>query len=269
MQISILLIINIKHMKTYTLITGASQGFGKSLAIEYAKNETNLVLVALPNSGLNTLSEFLKTNFKIDVLFFEMDLSSKSNCMRLYQAIKEQGISIKYLINNAGMLSKGLFEDMNEAYFLAQIKVNVATPTLLTKLFIDDFKKNAPSGILNVSSMASFFHLPKKQVYGATKAYLLSFSKSLRKELKPYNISVSIVCPGGMNTTTGLCIQNRQLGWISRQSIMNPEDVARITIEKFNKGKEVIIPGALNKIVMFLESVLPKVIINRLTCKPI
>ncbi|MFG6686298.1 SDR family NAD(P)-dependent oxidoreductase [Mariniflexile sp. HNIBRBA6329] len=256
-------------MKNFTLITGASQGFGKSLAIEYAKKEMNLVLVALPNSGLYALSEFLKSNFQIDVLFFEMDLSSKTNCMRLYRAIKEKGISIKYLINNAGMLSKGLFENMNEDYFLAQINVNVATPTLLTKLFMDDFKENAPSGILNVSSMASFFHLPKKQVYGGTKAYLLSFSKSLRKELKPHRISVSIVCPGGMNTTIGLCVQNRKLDWVSRQSIMNPEDVAKITITEFEKGKEVIIPGSVNKTFMFLDAILPTAIKSRLTSNAI
>ena len=120
-------------MKTHTLITGASQGFGKALAIEYAKKKVNLVLVSLPNSGLPALSNFLKLNFKIDVLYFEMDLSSKENCMNLYRAVKSKNISIKYLINNAGMLSKGLFENMNEDYFLAQINVNVTTPTLLTK----------------------------------------------------------------------------------------------------------------------------------------
>lgn len=252
-------------MNAYTLITGASQGFGKALAIEYAKKGMNLVLVALPNSGLDTLSIFLKSNFQADVLFFEMDLSLKENCMRLYRAVKDEGISIKYLINNAGMLSKGLFENMSEDYFLTQINVNVVTPTLLTKLFMDDFKNNAPSGILNVSSMASFFHLPKKQVYGGTKAYLLSFSKSLRKELKPYNISVSIVCPGGMNTKTSLCMQNRKLSWVSRQSIMDPEDVAKITIVQFEKGKEVIIPGGVNKTFMLLDALLPAAIKNRLT----
>jgi short-subunit dehydrogenase len=256
-------------MKEYTLITGASQGFGKSLAIQYAKQNMDLVLVALPNSGLKSLSKFLKSNFNIKVLYYEMDLSSKENCMNLYRALRNENVTIKYLINNAGMPSKGLFEEMHEDYFLSQINVNVATPTLLTKLFMDDFKLNKPSGILNVSSMASFFHLPKKQVYGGTKAYLLSFSKSLRKELKPFNISVSIVCPGGMNTTNSLCIQNRKLGWISRQSIMNPEDVAKITIEQFKKGKEVIIPGSVNKTFMFLNSLLPTVIKNRLTSNAI
>jgi short-subunit dehydrogenase len=256
-------------MKTYTLITGAGTGFGKALSIECAKKGMNLILASLPNSGLKELGTFLISNFEIDVLIFEMDLSSKENCLLLSEKIKKSNASVQYLINNAGMLSNGLFETLDEDYFLKQIKVNVATPTLLTKLFINDFKENAPSGILNVSSMASFFHLPKKQVYGGTKAYLLSFSKSLRKELKPYGISVSIVCPGGMNTTTGLCMQNRKLDWISRQSIMDPEDVAKITIEQFEKGKEVIIPGGINKTFMLLDSLLPTAIKNRLTSNAI
>ncbi|GAA4268212.1 SDR family NAD(P)-dependent oxidoreductase [Hyunsoonleella aestuarii] len=256
-------------MKTYTLITGASKGFGRALALECAKKNMNLVLVALPNSGLEVLSEFLTNNFGIDVLFFEMDLSSKENCIHLYQEVKRRGASIKYLINNAGMLSNGLFEDMNADYFLTQININVSTPTLLTKLFIDDFKAYTPSGILNVSSMASFFHLPKKQVYSGTKAYLLSFSKSLRKELKKYGISVSIVCPGGMNTTARLCIQNRRLGWISRKSILNPEDAAKETLQDFFRGKEVIIPGFMNKVFMFLDSILPVGIKNKLTSNAI
>lgn len=252
-------------MKTFTLITGASTGFGKALAIECAQNRMNLILVSLPNSGLTELGTFLISNFNIDVMMFEMDLSLKENCHYLHQVVKSNNASVKYLINNAGMLSNGLFENLNEDYFLTQINVNVATPTLLTKLFIDDFKENTPSGILNVSSMASFFHLPKKQVYGGTKAYLLSFSKSLRKELKDYGISVSIVCPGGMNTTSGLCLQNRKLDWISRQSILNPEVAAKETLQHFFKGKEVIIPGMVNKIFMFLDAFLPSFIKNRMT----
>ncbi|WP_298237847.1 SDR family NAD(P)-dependent oxidoreductase [uncultured Algibacter sp.] len=256
-------------MKSYTLITGASTGFGKALAIECAQKKMNLILVSLPNSGLVELGSFLKSNFKINVLTFEIDLSTKENCHLLYNEVKKSKGSVKYLINNAGVLSNGLFENLSEDYFLTQIDVNITAPTLLTKLFIDDFKTNSPSGILNVSSMASFFHLPKKQVYSGTKAYLLSFSKSLRKELKKYGIWVSIVCPGGMNTTTGLCLQNRKLGWASRQSILNPEDAARETLKKFFKQKELIIPGTINKLFMFLDSVLPTSIKNKLTNRAI
>lgn len=256
-------------MKPYTLITGASTGFGKALAIECAKNKVNLILVALPKSGLLELGDFLRQNFKIEVLTFEINLSTKENCHVLYDDIKNCQVSVNYLINNAGMLSNGLFENLKEDYFLAQINVNVTAPTLLIKLFMEDFKSNSPSGILNVSSMASFFYLPKKQVYGGTKAYLLSFSKSLRKELRPYNITVSTVCPGGMNTTTSLCHQNRKLGWISRNSVLNPEAAAKETLRSFYGGQEVIIPGKVNKLFMFLDAVLPSAIKNRMTANSI
>lgn len=254
-------------MKTYTLITGASQGFGKALAIECALRRMNLVLVSLPNSGQNELRDFLRNNFDVDVFSIETDLSCEKNCIKLFEEVNNRNLSIKYLINNAGVLSQGLFEDLPEGYFIKQINVNVMAPTILTKLFLEHFKRNSPSGILNVSSMASFFNLPKKQVYSGTKAYLLSFSKCLQKELRPYNIWISTVCPGGMNTTTQLCLQNRKLGWLPQKSILNPEIAARKTLKKFLHKKEVIIPGLLNGICLYLNYLLPSFIKNKLTRK--
>ena len=76
---------------------------------------------------------------------------------------------------------------------------------------------------------------------------------------------MSIVCPGGMNTTTKLCIQNRKLNWISRTSVMDPECVAKTTMNHFLNKKELIIPGFMNRVFMFLDAILPSVLKNRLT----
>ena len=254
-------------MKTnyFTLITGASQGFGKAMAIECAKRDMNLVLVSLPNTGLNELADVLENIYKVSVFSIELDLSTSENCVSLFELVKKEKISIRYFINNAGVLSKGLFKDLDTKYILCQISLNVCTPTLLIKLFLNDLKENAPSGILNVGSMASFFYLPKKQVYGGTKAYLLSFSRSLRRELQRDNISVSIVCPGGMNTTAALTYQNRTGSWGSRMSIMDPEDAAILAIDGMLRGKEVIVPGILNRFFMFLNSILPKPVKDKIT----
>lgn len=244
--------------KYYTLITGASKGFGKALAIECAKRKMNTVLVSLPNTGLNELADILKRTYNVSVLPIEMDLSTTENCHSLFEYVDKEQIAIKYFINNAGLLSRGLLKDLDIDYILMQIKLNVYTPTILIKLFLNNLKQNAPSGIMNVGSMAGYFSLPKKQVYGGTKAYLLSFSKSLRMELKSDNISVSIVCPGGLNTTPSLTYQNRTGSWISRLSIMNPEDAAKLAIDGMLKGKEEIVPGIVNKFYMLLNSILPK-----------
>ena len=242
----------------YTLITGASQGFGKSMALEFAKREMNLVLVSLPNSGLWELSDFIRKQFNVEVLCLELDLCMKDSCYIIQDFIEDNNLSIKYLVNNAGILSRGFFDEMDDSFIIKQIEVNVLAPTLLTKLLLDNLKKSSPSAILNISSLAAFFPLQKKQVYCGTKSYLLSFSKSLRKELKKDNISVTAICPGGLNTTTRLCYQNRIVGWITRESVLNPEAAAKIAIDGMMHKKMVIVPGFVNKCFMLLDKLLPE-----------
>lgn len=245
-------------MRKYTLITGASQGFGKALALECAKRQMDLILVSLPHSGLKEVSEFLIDTYHVDVQPFEVDLSKPEQILQMHREIRKRSLKVQFLINNAGVLSKGLFKDLEWSYFEEQIQVNVMAPTLLTKLLLEDLKECAPSGVLNVGSLASFFFLPGKSVYGATKAYLLSFSQSLYQELKEMGVSVSIICPGGMNTNPALSYQNSHADWITRRSIQEPEEVARIAISKMLHRKERIIPSRLCRTFMLLNSVMPK-----------
>ncbi len=257
-------------MKTqFTLITGASKGSGKSMSLEFAKRDMNLVLIALPNSGLIELSRFIETNFGVKVYYLEKDLSKINSYYEIHEFVERYKIKIKYLINNAGILSRGLFTDLDDQFIIDQIEVNVLAPTVLIKLLLPNLKENAPSGILNVSSMAGFFSLPKKQVYGGTKAYLVSFSKSLRKELKSDKITVTTVCPGGMNTTTKLCYQNRILGFMARESTLTPELAAKCAIDSMLKGKKLVIPGFINKCFMALDKLLPEFIEDKLTSSEI
>ena len=253
----------------YTLITGASQGLGKAMAIEMAKQHNNLILVSLPHSGQEELSDFLKTNFQIDVHHQELDLSNTSNYLKIADYINENNLQLKYLINNAGILSRGSFDSLSSEFMLKQIEVNVIAPTLLIKLFLKNLQNNSPSGILNVSSLASYFPLIHKQVYCGTKAYLLSFSKALRKELKKDQISVTTVCPGGLNTTTRLCYQNRILGWIARASVLTPEEAAKKAINGMIHKEEVVIPGFINKCLLLIDKILPQFIKDFITSREI
>ena len=152
------------------------KGFGKAMALEFANRKMNLILVSLPNSGLGGLADFIRKQFHVQVLSQELDLSKKDSCYIIVDFVKENDIQVKYLVNNAGILSRGFFEGLDDAFILKQIEVNVIAPTLLIKLLLSNLKKSSPSAILNISSMAAFFPLQKKQVYGATKAYLVSFS---------------------------------------------------------------------------------------------
>src|SRR5215204_787570 len=251
-------------VRNYTVITGASQGFGKSLAIECASRQMNLVLVALPGADLYFLSDFIRRNYAVDVISVEKDLSSEEECVALFEFISSSSLSVNMLINNAGIGSTMPFEEGSIYFYQQQIKVNVLATTLITRLFLGLMRKHKCSYILNVGSLSSFFFLPGKEVYSGTKAFIYSFTKSLRREVRSSGIKVSLVCPGGMNTNLSLTLFNKRGSYLSRLSIMNPEDVAPLAIEGLLQGKEIIIPGKVNRMFLFLNNILPARIKNRL-----
>lgn len=244
--------------ETFTLITGASTGFGRSLALECARRGQNLVLVSLPGKELLFLADFIRKNYSVTVFHFEKDLSVEKNCIELHGQIKRTGIAINILINNAGIGGTDYFEEKELSFYRRQLQVNVMAPTFITYLFLDDLKKNGPSFILNVSSLAGFFCLPKKQVYAGSKSFLLSFSGCLWYELKKHNISVSVVCPGAMNTTAELTYQNKKASHLLKWSVMNPEQVAGIALKKMLQRKKVIVPGFWNNVIRILDRILPE-----------
>lgn len=250
----------------YTFITGASEGLGKFLALDCARRQRNLVLTALPGSGLRKLAAYITRHYGVQVVYIEKDLSTEKSCYEVVAAIREKGLCINCLINNAGIGGSFGFDEKDVPFYNRQIAVNVVAPTLLARLLVADLRRHAPSHILNISSLAGFFALPNKQVYGATKAYLFRFSKSLRTELKQDNIHVSVLCPGGMDTRWELLMEHRtRSNWLCRQSIMHPAKVASIAMESLLQNKAVIIPGAWNRVFLLWNRIFPGWLKNRLT----
>ena len=245
------------HNPYYTLITGASEGFGKALAIECAHRKMNLILVALPGSALYDVAEEIKYKHEVEVLCIEKDLCKENSCVEVYNEVQALGLRVNMLFNNAGIGSTSLFEDGTIQMYETQIKLNVLATTLLTRLFVGMLKENSPSYILNVGSLACYFPLPKKHVYGATKSFIYYFSKSLRSELKHDHVYVSVLCPGGMKTNKAVTFMIQTGNCFSRLSSMNPEHVVPAAIEGLFNKKEVIIPGRLNKCFLWLDKLLP------------
>jgi len=246
--------------RKFTLITGASEGFGKALAIECASRKINLVLVALPGPELNNLADFIKGNFGVAVYTIEKDLTNEDNCMNVYNEVLQLQLPVNTLINNAGLGSTMLFSEGSISFYQKQIKLNIQATTMLTHLFMDMLKKNGPSYILNVGSLSSYFYLPKKQVYGASKSFIYCFSKCLRRELNESEVSVSVICPGSMNTNIPITQLLKTSGWLSRTAVMNPEDVAPIAIDGLLNRKEVIVPGKMNNLFLLMNKILPSAI---------
>ena len=128
--------------KYFSLVTGASKGLGRAISLELAKRGMNLVLVALPNSRLKELTVFIKKNFNVEVFYLEVDLSISKNYYIISDYIRKNDIHLKYLVNNAGILSRGLFDDLDDRFILDQIEVNISAPSILTKLLLRNLKEN-------------------------------------------------------------------------------------------------------------------------------
>jgi short-subunit dehydrogenase len=239
------------------IITGASEGLGKSFAIELAKRRINLLLVALPGSGLGELAAYLRKNFDIRADHLEMDLTNVENYPNIFAYLNDSNITANLLINNAGFGNWSWFEDKGIGFYKTQIELNVITPVLLTRLFLEQADEQVKSYILNVGSLGGLFVVPKKQVYGATKSFIRYFTKCLQLELSGSNVSISLLSPGGINTKPELLVLNNQLKGISRASILEAEDVARVAIDGLLKGKKEIVPGWLNQLMVLLNGILP------------
>jgi uncharacterized protein len=254
--------------KPLALITGASEGLGKYLALECAQRNINLVLVALPGSKLHNLAHYITYNYGVQVWAFEKDLCAEGSCTEIYDAVKAQGLTISMLINNAGMGCTKYFDECDMTLYDQMIYLNIMTTTTLTHLFLNDLKQSNPAFLLNVGSLAGLMPTDRKSVYSSSKAYVITFSKILRSELKQHNVSVSVLCPGGMNTSWQRTVQHRIVGaWLFRNSILDPCDVARITLTQLLAGKAMIIPGWWNQFFLACNRALPKWFINHYTSK--
>lgn len=241
----------------YSLITGASLGLGKALAWECARRNMNLILVALPQSGLLELATELRLRFGILVETIETDLCRLESCEEVLRFVKTEDLQVNALINNLGGGSTEPFASGNLQQYENQIELNVLLTVRLSSLFIDVLRKQNPAYILNVGSLAAYFTVPQKGVYSASKSFILSFSKTLREELREEGISVSVVCPSGMPTNT-LSVQLIKSGsLVTRVSCMIPEDVARVAIDGMLARKRVIIPGTVNRIFLAVDKILP------------
>ncbi len=246
-------------MKTnpeYTLITGASLGLGREFAIACAKRNMNLILISLPDEKLPVLAEYIAFRYKVKVVYFELDLTKKESLLRLHNLISHK-YPVNMIINNAGFGGSRLFECSPLEYLDNMIQLNIRALSLLTRLMIENLKRQPRAWIMNISSMAAFSPMPFKTLYPASKAFVYYFSRGLAEELKDTRISVSVVHPGPMMTNDEVCSRIRKHGFSGRLCLLSTESIADFSIGEMLKGKKVIIPGFLNKINRILLKLVP------------
>jgi len=240
----------------YTLITGASSGLGKEMAIECAERGMNLILVALPGRNLDVLCDVLEEEYGIIARYYERDLTNREAIMTLTEEVL-QHYRINFLINNAGIGGTCPFEESTVDYIEQIIQLNITAVSMLSRLLVPELQKHPKSYILNVSSMAAFAHMPFKTVYPASKAFVSSFSRSLAEELKETSVKVGVLHPGPMLTNPDVIVRIIKLGATGKRGLFPARELARIGIDGVRKGKSIMVPGMANKLNRFLLATLP------------
>lgn len=245
----------------WILITGASGGLGRSIALYLAKNEkANLVISARRIEQLQQLKEEIETYSNSKVIFIQTDLSKRDDVEKLFhEAVKVADIDA--IINNAGITYYGLTDINRFETFETIIDVNLKALMWLTLRFLEYFKEKGKGAILNITSEAGLIPTPYQTVYSASKHAAQVFTEALRAENRKNGIIISSFAPGGiateMLTKSGL---DKKHGMDSPFN-MNPDVVARLAVKSFKKKKFISVPGFINKMTVCLARFLPRKVI--------
>lgn len=242
--------------KPVTVITGASSGIGSALARVFAAHGHEVALVARREKELVLLATELDAAYGRKPHVILVDLQRSDAPARIAHELLGRGLEPAIVVNNAGFGLHGPAVELDRAEQLAMIDLNVRALTDLSLRWMDGIVKHK-GGILNVASVAGFFPAPGMAVYYATKAYVLSFSEALSREVAPLGVRVTVLCPGPVKTEfqlrAGVTTKppSRFLG-------RTPEEVAEAGYAGFMSGERLVIPGFGNKLMSFLPRLLPR-----------
>ena len=219
------------------LITGSSEGIGRSFAEIYAKNGHDLVLVARNKIKLEEFAQELTEKYAVKVAVFAADLIPVDAAQKLFAAIALKEIKIDILVNNAGMMQ------------VEKLQLNIQSLVNMTQQFIHPMMSRGQGKIVNVGSIASFMPTPNFAAYGASKAFVLSFSEGIAEELRGTGVSVTCVCPG-MTETKMLSHADGLEKFIPKFLKADPMELAAQAYKASMKGDVVFLDKIANKLLV-------------------
>jgi uncharacterized protein len=249
----------------YALITGASSGIGECFARALATRKHNLVLVARSKDKLDALAAEFRSKHGVEAVALDADLSKPGAASALAERLASDQLSVNLLVNNAGFGARGEFWDLQLERFQEMLQLNVLTLVELTRHLLPAMVANKSGGIINVSSTASFQPVPYTTVYGATKAFVTSFSMAVAEELRAYGIKVVTLCPGG--TKTNFFVAGDYKKRSLPGGLQAPEEVVGEALRAFDRSGGLVIPRFMNKMSIFSQRLVPRSTVARITAK--
>jgi uncharacterized protein len=235
----------------HTLITGASRGLGRALALECARRRMNLILVSLPGEWLHDLAASIRVTYRVDVIAIEMDLCEERAGERLFRIVANRERKVNMLINNLGMDHPGIYTPDGKA-FEKQLRRKELATVEITHRFLPMLRENGPSYILN---RKPYFPIRKKQNPHSHFSFMEAMTDRLRQELHEGDIHVSLLCPGRLYSSD-YPSRNREMNrMLSRLCAMEPEKLAPLAIDGLLRRKKRIHPGYRHRMMGFLDRV--------------
>lgn len=249
--------------KATILVTGASQGIGQSLALEWAGRGHDVILTARSATALEAVAQEVRAMGSAAHVI-PVDLSEPQGVKILIDTIAQQDLNVDVLVNNAGFGMAKAFAETAPEDVLGMMDVNMRALTALTHHYLPGMISRRTGGVLNVASIAGFAPGPYMALYFATKNFVLSLSEALHEECKPEGVVVTALCPGPVRTGFGRRAGISEDQFQSAPGMLSTDDVARAGIKAFLSGKRVIVPGILSKLSAWSIQILPHAMTLRL-----
>jgi short-subunit dehydrogenase len=241
----------------WSLITGASSGFGVQFAKLLAARKSNLVLAARRTEPMKRLEAELRNQHSVDIAIEGIDLARPGAAKDLKSRLDACGVSIDILVNNAGYGWYGSFIDQPLGKITDMLQLNVTTLTELTHLFAAEMVERRAGHILLIASLLGYQAVPGYAVYAATKSYVLLLGEALHQELDPHGVAVTALCPGPAATSFAE-VAGAKSSPLLNMMTMDPQTVAEVGIRAMLSRRATRVPGFLNKAIVFLDRLMPR-----------
>jgi hypothetical protein len=239
------------------LVTGASSGIGAEIARALAARKIDLAISARRIERLDALKAELEAAHRVRVTTFAVDLDSPDGADQLYDEVRQSGIAVSMLVNNAGFGYYGEVAKQSPEKIASMVQVNVGAVTTLSRRFGQEMAARKRGFILNIASYAALQPIPRYSVYSGAKAYVVAFSLGLRHELARRGVRVSVACPGFTATEFHQVAEHEMTAWM-RWTTLDPRRVARACVSGMLAGKGLIVPGLFYRSALFAGRFAPR-----------
>lgn len=241
----------------WAVVTGASSGIGRDMALVLAGRGMNVALVARREDRLRELAHEIETGHKVYARVIPLDLGRLEAPVALCSRLKEEGIQPEVFINNAGFGIKGDFVAVPWERQEQMLNLNLVNLTHLTRLLLPEMLQRGSGYILQVSSIGAYQPTPTYATYAAAKSYVLNFGEAVNWELKGSGVSVSVLSPGG-TLTEFMDVAGQKPGFMVRLVSMTSRRVAEIGINGMLRRQSNILPGWRNWLTAFTTRLVPR-----------